>query len=236
MLRQHAAPMACLCIVLCGPPIQASQSMSQDEAALNQVLKEMEAVGRSFHSFTARFSQKKYTAVLKEFDTPQEGELYYERAKDGTALLRQEVAKPGRSILTIKGGTAVFYQPTLNQAQTYVLGKNRDKAEYLVLGLGQSPAKLQETFEIRYQGADTVNGMPCSVLVLKPKNPSAAAYFSSINLWVRKSNGVPIQQKLQEPAGDYLLVTFSDEKLNLNIPMSKFEQDLPSGVDIQRIH
>ncbi len=215
------------------PPVVLSQSGK--EAALNQVLSQMEAIGKTFKTFQASFTQKKYTAVLKEFDTPESGIFLYARAKDGSALLRQEVTKPGVRILTIRGGEAIVYQPSLNQAQIVSLGKNKDKAEYLALGLGQSPAKLRETFDIHYQGVENAGGAPCSVLVLKPRNSAAAAYFSSITLWIKKSNGIPIQQKLQEPNGDYLLVLFSDEKLNAVIPPARFEQKLPAGVEIMRI-
>lgn len=211
-------------------------SQTNEDAALKQVLKQMEAVGKTFHSFEAQISKKHYTAVLKEFDTPETGQFYYERAKDGSALLRQEITHPGPGILTIKGGVATYYQPLLKQAQIYNLGKNKDKAEYLALGLGQSPGKLQEKFDIKFQGMEMVAGSPCSVLVLEPKNPAEAAYFSTITLWIKKTNGVPIQQKLQEPASrNYLLVAFTDEKLNVQIPPSKFEQKLPSGVEIQKI-
>jgi len=211
-------------------------SQTKQDAALNHVLRQMEAVAKTFHSFEAQISKKHYTAVLKEFDTPETGQFYYERAKDGSALLRQEITQPGPGILTIKGGVATYYQPVLKQAQIYNLGKNKDKAEYFALGLGQSPGKLQEKYDIKFQGTEMVTGSPCSVLILKPKNPAEAAYFSTITLWIKKSNGVPIQQKLQESASsNYLLVAFTDEKLNVRIPPSKFEQKLPSGVEIQKI-
>jgi outer membrane lipoprotein-sorting protein len=205
-----------------------------NQGTLEQVLSQMEAVGKTFRSFTANFTQKKYTAVLKEFDAPESGDFYYARAKDGSALLRQEVVSPGKRILTIKGGVATIYNPVIKQAQIVNLGKNKDKAEYLALGLGQSPAKLQSTFEIEYKGAEQVGNNSCSVLLLKPKNASVSAYFSSITLWVKKTSGVPIQQKLLEPSGDYLLVNFSNEKLNAKIPDAKFEPQLPSGIEIQR--
>ena len=205
------------------------------DAELEQVLRQMEATGKSFQNFRAKFSQKKYTAILREFDTPETGIFIYARAKDGSALLRQEVEKPASRILTIKGGVATVFQPGLKQAQVVSLGKSKDKAEYLALGLGQSPAKLRETFDIELQGPETLGRTLCSVIRLKPKNPNAAAYFSSITLWIKKSNGIPIQQKLQEPNGDYLLVSFTDEKLNAKIPVSEFEQKLPQGTDMQRI-
>ena len=207
---------------------------ANENEGLEQVLKQMETAGKGFQSFSARFSQKKYNIILKEFDDPESGEFYYARAKDGSALIRQEMTKPASRILTINAGIATLYQPAIKQAQMISLGKNKDKAEYLALGIGQSPAKLRETFEIKAQGTEVVAGVSCSVLVLIPRNPAAAAYFSAITLWVKKSNGIPIQEKLQEPGGDYLLVTFSDEKMNTKIPAAKFEQKLPGGVEIQK--
>ncbi len=206
-----------------------------DNAELQRVLSQMEAVGKEFRTFAAKFTQRKYTAVLREFDTPEAGEFFYSRAKDGSALLRQDVATPGRRILTVKDGIATIHQPNIKQAQVANLGQHKDKAEYLALGIGQSPKKLQETFHLFYQGNEQINGVACSVLVLKPKSAKTAALFSSITLWVRKSSGIPIQQKLQEPSGDYLLVNFFEEKLNSKLPDSKFEQKLPGGTDIQRI-
>ena len=202
---------------------------------MEEVLRQLESTGRKFQSFSARFVQKKYTQVLREFDAPESGTFEYARAKEGSALLRQELVSPGKRILTIKGGIATIYQPTLKQAQIVHLGKNKDKAEFLALGLGQSPGRLRETFNLSYEGIENLDASACSILQLRPKNPSAAAYFSAITLWIKKSNGLPIQQKLQEPNGDYLLVRFTEEKLNPKIADSRFEQRLPSGTDIQTI-
>jgi len=215
--------------------IMPAAAQEEGGIELGQALAKMESVGRIFRSFNAAFAQKKYTAVLQEFDTPETGEFFYARAKDGSALLRQEVVRPASRILTIKGGVATIFQPGVKQAQVVNLGKNKDKAEYLALGLGQSPGRLRESFAVRYQGTETVNGQACWVLALAPRSAAASAYFSSIGLWIKKANGVPIQQKLQEPNGDYLLVTFSGEKLNTPIPAGKFEQKLPAGTDVQQL-
>ena len=202
---------------------------------LDQVLQRMESVGKVFQSFQADFTQRKYTAVLDEFDAPESGIFIYARAKDGTALLRQEIKTPAARILTIKGGVVTVYQPRLNQATIANLGKDKDKAEYLALGVGQSPARLKETFDIEYQGVEPVDGAKCAVIVLKPRSKNAAAYFASITLWIKDANSLPVQQRLQEPNRDYLLVKFSAEKLNPKVSDSLFEQKLPKGVEIQTI-
>jgi len=222
-----------LALLFCASPrvlVPAIESRAGDQ--LERVLKQMDDVGKKFRSFTAGFTAKKYTAVLQEFDTPESGKFYYARAKDGSALLRREQTSPADKVLTIKGGVLTVYQPGIKQAQIVSLGKNKDKAEFLALGIGQSPAKLQETFDIGYQGTETINGSECAALVLKPKSQSVAAYFSSVTLWIKRSNGIPIQQKLQEPSGDYVLMNFFDERLNLDIPASEFEQKLPKGVEV----
>jgi outer membrane lipoprotein-sorting protein len=202
---------------------------------VDQVLEGMGAVGKSFRSFEAKFTQRQYIAVLKEFDSPESGIFQYARAKDGSALLRQETRTPGVRILTIKGGVATVYQPKINQASIVSLGKNKDKAEYLALGLGQSPGKLRETFDIDLLGEETIDGSGCSVLSLKPKSSATAAFFSSFTLWIKNGSNVPIQQKLQEPSGNYLLVKFAAEKLNAPVSASQFDQKLPKGTEIQEI-
>jgi outer membrane lipoprotein-sorting protein len=214
--------------------VSCSQAKNS-QAALDRLLVKMEALGRGFQSFSADFTQRKYISVLKEFENPESGIFLYARAKDGSALLRQEFKAPGRKILTIKGGTATVYQPSINQASIVNLGKNKDKAEFLALGIGQSPAKLRETFNIEYQGEEKLEGAPCSILVLKPKSSATAAFLTSITLWIKAANNLPVQQKLQEPNGDYLLNKFANEKLNPKVADSDFEQKLPKTVDIQVI-
>lgn len=233
MFSQAAAAAFLLLVAGAGCEARARQSAGRDE--IEAVLARMQAAGKGFRSFEAQLVQKKYTAALEEFDTPESGRFVYALAADGSALLRQEILQPAPRILTIKGGVATVYQPRIRLAQVVSLGKNKDKAEYLALGLGQSPAKLRETFEIAYRGTEKVGGAECDILVLKPKSSGAAAYFSSITLWVGRTDGLPIQQRLQEPGGDYLLVTFSKARLNRSIPPAEFEQKLPKGVEIQRI-
>jgi outer membrane lipoprotein-sorting protein len=207
-------------------------AQGKKDPELQRIYKQMDEREKTFRSFTAKVSQKEYTAVLKEFTIPERGEFYYKRAKDGTALLRLEFTSPGKKILTIKNSVATVYQPDINEAQIKNLGKDQDLAEYLAIGLSQSPAKLEKSFDISYKGSETVNGASCDILIFKPKLSSIAKYFSSMTVWYKKSDGIPIQNKKEEPNGNYVLMNFSDEKLNVNVPNSKFDQKL-NGVKIQ---
>ena len=202
------------------------------DKSLESVLANMEKTRGDFRSFVADISTQKYTAILEGFEYPEKGKFYYKRAEDGSALIRWEVKKPGVRILTIKGAEALSYQPKIKMARKVGLGKNKDKAEYLVLGIGQSPADLKKTFNIAYLGNDKVNGARCSVLEFKPKGTRAAAMFDSIAVWINDATGVSVRMKMTEPFGDYIIVDFTDEKLNETISDSIFEQKLPADVDI----
>ncbi len=206
-------------------------AQAKESPELQKVFRQMEAAGKGFRGFTAKISEKYYTAILKEFGATETGEFYLARAKDGSTMMRREISNPGKVILTIKGEKLRVYRPAVKEAQDANLGKNKDKAEFLALGIGQPPSELQKSFEISYQGVEAVGGTPCSVIVLKPRDVKTAAFYATIVMWVRAS-GIPVQYKLQEPNSNYLLVTFSDEQLNVKIPESKFEQNLPKGVQI----
>jgi outer membrane lipoprotein-sorting protein len=195
----------------------------------------MDEPAGDFRTYSADFSQKKYTAVLEEFDIPETGKFYYALARDGSVLMRHQIVSPGDRILTIKDGEATIFNRKINQATPYTLGKRQELAEYLALGIGQSSAKLREKFDISYGGSEPINGEPCTMLVLKPKDPEAKRYLTSITIWLKKSSGTPAQYKFLEPSEDYLLETFSGEKVNEKIDDSMFEANLPKGVEIIRI-
>ena len=240
LLPPRARLLAFLALAICHlSPVAVkigSGAQGKENPELQRIFLQMEAAGRNFRSFEAKISEKKYTAVLKEFGTAQTGEFYLARAKDGSTMMRQDISSPGRVILTIKGDLLTRYWPNLKEAQVANLGKHKDKAaELLALGIGRPPTDMQKSYDISYQGEESVGGVACSVLVLKPKNPQAAALYTTIVWWVDKSTGIPIQHKLQELSNDYLLVTFSNEKLNSKIPDSKFEQKLPNDVKVQRL-
>ncbi|MBN2241323.1 MAG: outer membrane lipoprotein carrier protein LolA [Acidobacteria bacterium] len=207
-----------------------------DAEKLESVLRLMERSSGNFRSFSADIVKKTYTAVLEEFDPPESGKFFYKRAGNGSALIREEITDPAEKITIVREDQALVYQPKLKSASAYKLGKHKDKAEYLALGIGQSPADLEKTFQISYQGQGFVNGSACSVLELKPRDPQVASIFSSITVWIDEATGVSKQIRMVEPFEDYILVIFSDEKLNEKIDDSIFEQRLPRDTDILRIN
>jgi len=209
---------------------------SEAGSELESILENMGKTSADFQSFVADIATTKYTAILELFDPPETGKLYYKRAEDGSALFRWEITNPGIKILTIQKDEALLYQPKIKSAQKYRLGENMEMAEYLALGIGQSPTDLEKTFHITHLRNEQVDGNDCSVIELKPKDPKTAAMFSSIIIWIKDATGLSTRMKLVEPYEDYLVIDFSNEKLNEKIDRSVFRQKLPDTVDILSIN
>jgi len=213
-----------------------SRAQNNENPELTKTLARMDAVSEKYSSFEAKFTQKQYVALLKRFESPETGEFYHALDKNRAVQIRHEILTPGVRITTIKGDSVTIYQLATKQAQVYNLGNGKNLVEYMATGLGQSSAKLRERFDIGYDGTEDVNGDPCSVLTLVPKDKSAAASVKSITIWVKKSTGTPAQYKFLEPTNNYILETFSGEKLNGKIPADKFEQKLPGGTEIIKLN
>jgi outer membrane lipoprotein-sorting protein len=207
----------------------------KEDPELQRILNKMDAVAVDFRTFSAKFTQKNYTAVLKEFSASDTGEFYYARAKDGSVSMRHEIMNPGKRILTIKGDTLTVYRPAIKEAQVANREKMHDIVQYLALGIGQSSAKLREKFKISYKGAESIDNAKCAILVFVPKDAKTAGHLAAITIWLKENSATPARYKFEEPSEDYLLISFSAEKVNANIPNSKFEQKLPRGVEIQKL-
>jgi outer membrane lipoprotein-sorting protein len=210
----------------------ASLNAQGSQTELDKVLQKMEAAGKGFQSFQAQLIQKKYIAVLKEYDTEEKGSFAYMRAPDGLALIRKEITQPSPIIAIINRDQGLVYYPKIKQAQRMRLGQHKDKAEFMAVGVGQSASKMKENFQIRLIGRESIDGVSCAVLELRPKSEKTAAFLSVITLWFDEQRWIPLQSRLQEPNEDYLLTRFSEIKLNTKLPDSLFSLKLPSGVEV----
>lgn len=198
---------------------------------LESVLEKMDRRGGNLQSMSAKIIQKKWTDILEEFDEEERGEFHFLREKEAIRL-RRDITEPGVSTLLINDGKGIFYQPLLKQANRYDLGARKDRAEFLLLGFTSKKEALREAYSIRWLGPELVGDRETYALELTPRSDKVSAFFSRIVLWVDGRLWVPIQQKLVEPTRDYLLIRFEDVRLNLDLPASRFELELPSDVNV----
>ena len=199
--------------------------------SLDEILARMDEHSHTLRSMKASIHQKKWTDILEEYDSGESGHFLFLKEK-GELYLRKDIVEPQASVLVIREGRATYYQPRIRQAHRMNLGRNRDKAEFMLLGFSSRQTALKETYRIRLLGQDSVERQKTWVVELTPRSPSVSAYFAKIVLWIDAQRWIPIQQKLVEPTRDYLLILFADIEINPPLSKSAFDLKLPKGTQL----
>ncbi len=68
-----------------------------------------------------------------------------------------------------------------------------------------------------------MQGVNAAKLELTPKSQRVRNMFSTITLWIDPARGVSVQQRYDEPSGDYKLTKFSNIEINRKISNDVFK-------------
>jgi len=193
---------------------------------LDELLARMDQNAMSFKSMSAKLRYMSYVAVIKE-GTVSTGTLTMKRSRR-EAMVLVDFTEPDPKTVAVAGTKVAIYLPKLQTVEEYDLGKSVEK--YLALGFGASGKELKADYTLQELGADTVNGQKAMRLELIPKSKEVLKQLPRIELWISAATGYPIQQKLHQTGGDYMLATYSDVVINPHLPDSAFKLNLPKGV------
>ena len=193
------------------------------------VLARMDAEAPTFHQITAKLKKIEFTEVLND-TTTETGNIWLRRAKRGI-LMRTEFTTPkNQRAVGVEGNRAEIYYPNMNTVQIYDLGKFGSLVDqFLILGFGSSGKEIARTYTVTFGSEETVGGQKTSRLELIPKSEKTRAHFDRIELWIPLKAGHPVQQRLNQPTGNYYLFTYTDIKLNPALPETEFHLKLPAG-------
>jgi outer membrane lipoprotein-sorting protein len=204
-----------------------AQSNAQSNAALDRVLAQMDSTAANFRTTEASFVWDQYEKVVNETDT-QKGKIYFRRASKETQMAA-DITEPDKKYVLFIGGKIEVYQPRIDQVTVYNAGKNREAFEsFLVLGFGAGGHDMLKSFDVKYLGAENIDGTETAKLNLVPKSPKIRNNFDHIILWIDPARGISVQQRLFEPSGDYRLAKYSEIRLNQKIPDSVFKLNTTS--------
>lgn len=193
--------------------------------SLEAILKALDSNAAGFHSLSADVQRTKVTVVVNDHST-ESGSLLVR----GDKMLLQ-MTNPNQRTILRTGDSIYIYTPGLKRVEEYSLGKNRDLAdEFLLLGFGTSGVQLQQGFDIKVAGEDTMAGKKVEELDLTPKAASVKAQISKIQIWLDEETWLPVQQQFFENGSqDYFTVQYSKMVRNPQIPDSDFKPRWPKG-------
>ena len=217
-------------LVLCGTLCAGGSADAADDL-LHSTFAQMDQAAAAFRGMTADVTQVSHTAVLPDDDETNLGTLAVRRANPHLMQLLMHFRQPDEKLVHFSGRMAEVYLPRSNSEQIYDLGKkNVLLQQFLLIGLGSSSRDLQSGYAVKLGGEEAVNGQKAVRLDLAPKSPDVAKLFTRIEIWIAAGGpaaGVAVRQKLYEKGGDYILATYSNIRLDPNLPESAVKLTVP---------
>ena len=203
--------------------VWAQEATGNPSLELERILGRMDQTAASFHTTGASFVWDQYQKVVDETDT-QTGKVYFRRAGNEIQMAA-EISDPASPKSVVFADNKIqLYQPKIDQVTTYNAGKDRAAFEsFLVLGFGGSGRDMLKSFDVKYLGAEKVDGVDTGKVELVPKSQRVRNSFDRIWLWIDVARGVSVQQKLFAPSGDYRVARYSDIQLNQKLPDNVFK-------------
>jgi outer membrane lipoprotein-sorting protein len=202
---------------------------------LEEVLAKMDRAAAGFRGITASVRKVTYTAVIKE-EALEKGTMTLFRPKPKDLRMLIEFREPDPRSVAFSGRKVQIYYPKLLLIQEYDLGKQSSLIDqFLLLGFGTSGSDLRKSYDIQWKGIETVGGSKAARLELVPKQADARAHVRMVELWIGEGESQPVQQKIHQPSRDYVLITYSDLKVNpTGLSESSVRLNAPKNAKIER--
>jgi outer membrane lipoprotein-sorting protein len=208
-------------ITLMGWLFLCSAALAQAQN-LESVLNSMDQAAANFHAAQCDFVWDQYQKVVDDHDY-QKGTMYFRRQGDDVEMA-SDITAPDKKYVLFSKGVVSYYQPSIDQVTEYNAGKNKaDFESFLVLGFGGRGHDLSKSYDVTYGGTEQVEGVNAAKLVLTPKSQRVRNLFQTITLWIDPARGVSVQQRFDEPSGDYRLTKYSNIQINRKISGDVFK-------------
>jgi outer membrane lipoprotein-sorting protein len=197
---------------------------------LKEVLDRMDRSAETFQGMTANLTQLQHTAIINE-DDRDSATVRMKKTKEGLRGF-VEFAEPNRRLIGFENRELQVYYPKTNTVNIYDLGKHGAQLDqFLLLGFGTSGKQLEKTYNMRVTGAETLNGNPVTHVELLPKTAEVKEYLKKVELWIPSSASYPVQEKIDKNDQDYILIQYSDVKINPGLTDKDLALSLPAGVN-----
>lgn len=191
---------------------------------LKEVLQQLNAAAKNFHTTTANFEFKTIqTDPIPDTDV-QTGVTYYQR-KGNNFQWAAHVHERNNGPAAI---TAIFSDGVFRVSDT---GKESDaKAysqfskyeSYFALGFGASGKELEDKWTITYEGTENIDGVKTDKLELVAKDPKVRNLFRKVTAWIDTARAVSLKLVFDEGEGTTRTCTYTNIKVNQGIPGDAF--------------
>jgi len=186
----------------------------------------MDAAAARYKSMRADIHRLARLEVIKE-DTIENGKIAVRRPNLKDLRMLIVIDSPNEKKVLIAANKVEIYYPKMNTVQEYEIGKSGSlKDQLLSLTFGSTSKELLSGYSVTLGPSETIGGQKTTRLDLVPKDKELLKHYPKIQLWISDENGVTVQQKLNEPAGDYNQATYTNIQFP-NLSETDVKLDIP---------
>jgi len=196
---------------------------------LDAVLDRIDHAAITFHSMSAQVRRVSHTEVINE-DNVDSGMMLLKRPRPRDMRMLVDLTEPDPKTVAFQGRKLEIYYPKIQTVQEFDVGKHRELLDqFFLLGFGTTRSELENAYQLRSLGSDSVAGKKAERIELVPKSKEVSQHLTKLELWISET-GYPVQQKFYMPGGDYMLVTYADVKINPELSESALKLHVPKNV------
>jgi outer membrane lipoprotein-sorting protein len=221
-----------LAVTLCAVPLLNVGASAADNS-LQAVFSHMDQAAAKFKGLTADVRYTSHEAVIDENEIST-GTVVVKMPKPHDLHMLIDFKKPDPKTVQINGTKVQIFYPKALEVQVWDVGKARkaDLEQFMRLPFGSTSKEIQDSYTVALGGPEKIEGQNATRLELTPKSKDLAAQFPRIELWISDDLGISVQQKLEQQGKSYSVATYTNVKLNSNIPDSEVKLNLPKGVKV----
>jgi outer membrane lipoprotein-sorting protein len=211
------AAFALLALVFC-----SRAALAADD--LNSVLSKLDAAAQKFRTTSADLEwDSAQTDPIPDTDV-QKGVVYYQRSGStfqmGVHLATDNGQSAPKVLVCCENGSIELYEKLPNQVTK--LNKLSQYESWFMLGFGASGTELKEKWDIKYDGAETIDGVKTAKLEMTAKDPNVRKTVHKVTIWVDPNTGVSHKQVFDEGNGQSRTCIYTSIKVNQSLPKDAF--------------
>lgn len=210
-----------LCAIAIGLTLASVDRLPAQD--LKSVLSQLDVSAAKFQKASADLEYQNVITDPVPDTEIQKGAVYYQRKGNGFESgihINQIDGKSVPKTIVFANGTLKLYYKLTDQLTTF---KEAGQYEsYLALGFGASGKDLEDKFNVKDLGPETISGVKTEKLELVAKDPKVLKYFPKITIWVDPSRAVSLKQVFDEGQGQSRTGIFTNIRINQALPSDAF--------------
>ena len=212
-------------IAVCFAAVLVTHARSDEDAALAEALRQIEARVAEIDDLTAEFEQRKHTALLRE-PMISRGTV---RVRGNQ--MRWDTRTPDASAMLMDGSALQIHYPDHGLLEIYPLN---ERLGQLAASPLTRPSALREHFIIAPDAARAELKTPHLPLRLTPRNEQLAEHVREVRIAIDSERGFLLRMEMVDGDDERIEMVFTDHRINTGLTKRDLELVVPEGTRIVR--